>query len=264
MTNIIASQWLKLRRPGVLAALIAGSVVTALATVLAVTAAESDDRGPGVGNQAQLSLDDLTSSHGLADALGRSGTLLGVVVLALTASAVGTEYTYGTLRNLLCWESRRIRLLTGTWLALAGAIVAGVAVASTAGSIAGTVAAWTQGHSTAAWATTTGISDLLAGIANLAVAAIGWSLFGALLALAFRSPATAIGVGVAYVLPFETILDTVSDDVGRWLPGQLLTALAQGGNDTASYPAAGLTLTAYAALVTGPALRSFRRQDVTA
>jgi ABC-type transport system involved in multi-copper enzyme maturation permease subunit len=189
---------------------------------------------------------------------------MGVVALAVTASAIGTEYSYGTLRNLLAWEPRRIRLLTGTWIALATGIATGVVVASTVGSLVGVVAAWSQGHPTAAWATMAGIGALLAAVTNLTLAAAGWSLFGALLALVFRSPATAIGIGVAYALPFETILDAVTDSVGRWLPGQLLVALAEGGNDTASYAAATLTLVAYAVIATGPALWSFRQQDITA
>jgi ABC-type transport system involved in multi-copper enzyme maturation permease subunit len=263
MSPILASQWTKLRRPGMLAALAAGVAVASLGTVLTVLGAGSTDAPGGRGPRARgLTVAELTSSHGLGDALTRLSTLLGVIVLGVAASVLASEYTLGTLRNLLVWEPRRIRLATGTWLALTLATTAAVALACIVAVAAGTLAATPAGHPTDAWWSTAGISDLAATIADLILAASGWTLFGALLAQAFRSPVTATAVGIAYALPFETILTNVSTDLGRWLPGQLLTTLAEGGSSTTSSTAALLTLTAYAIPCSGLALWSFQRQDV--
>jgi ABC-2 type transport system permease protein len=66
-----------------------------------------------------------------------------------------------------------------------------------------------------------------------------------------------------YALRVETILQRLFDDIDRWLPGQLLTALAVGGSDTDHLPALG-ALAVYATVTAGLALRAFERADVTA
>lgn len=262
MRAIVASEWLKLRRPGMLGALAAGTLALCIGTVVAVATAGSGSRGMGGATRPTVS--ELTSSHGLADALGVSSTLMGVIALAVGAAAWATEYTHGTLRHLLAWESRRLRLLAGTWIGLAAGVAVSAAVACVIAGAAGVVAAGMYGYATSAWFTGEGAATLVAAVGNLTAAAVGWSLFGTVLAVAFRTPATAIGVGVAYALPVEAILEGVGDGIARWLPGELLTALAEGGNDTAGYGAALATLAAYTALAAGWALWAFQRTDVTA
>jgi ABC-2 type transport system permease protein len=138
-----------------------------------------------------------------------------------------------------------------------------VVVACVIAGAAGVIAASAYGYATSAWFTAQGSAALASAVGNLAVAAVGWSLFGTVLAVAFRAPAAAIGVGVAYALPVEAILEGVADGISRWLPGELLTALAVGGNDAAGYGAALATVAAYAALAAGWALWTFQRTDVT-
>jgi ABC-2 type transport system permease protein len=217
-----------------------------------------------MGGATLPTIDELTSSHGLADALGVSSTLMGVIALAVSAAAWASEYTNGTLRHLLVWEPRRLRILAGSWIGVAAAVAASVVAACVIASAAGVVAAGVYGYATSAWFTAQGGVSLVAAVGNLALAAVGWSLFGTVLAVAFRAPAAAIGVGVAYALPVEAILEGVTDGIARWLPGELLTALAVGGNDTAGYGAALATLAAYTALAAGWALWTFQRTDVTA
>jgi ABC-2 type transport system permease protein len=177
---------------------------------------------------------------------------------------MASEYTQGTLRHLLVWEPRRLRLLAGTWFGVAAAVAASVMAACLIAGAVGVVTAAMYGYATSAWFTAQGSAALVAAVGNLAVAAVGWSLFGTVLAIAFRAPAAAIGVGVAYALPVEALLERVTDGTARWLPGELLTALAVGGNDTAGYGAALAMLAAYTTLAAGWALWTFQRTDVTA
>jgi ABC-2 type transport system permease protein len=262
MKAVVASEWLKLRRPGMLGALAAGTLAFCVVTVVAVATAGSGSRG--IGGATRPTVDELTSSHGLADALGVSSTLMGVIALAVSAAAWASEYTQGTLRHLLAWEPRRLRLLAGSWIGVAAAVAASVVAASVIASAAGVAAAGMYGYATSAWFTTEGVAAFTAAAGNLALAAVGWSLFGTVLAVAFRTPAAAIGVGVAYALPVEAILEGIADGIARWLPGELLTALAVGGNDTAGYGAALATLAAYTAIAAGWALWTFQRTDITA
>jgi hypothetical protein len=102
MRAIVASEWLKLRRPGMLGALAAGTFALCVGTVVAVATAGSSSRGMRGATRPTVS--ELTSGHGLADALGVSSTLMGVVALAVSAAAWASEYTHGTLRHLLVWN----------------------------------------------------------------------------------------------------------------------------------------------------------------
>jgi len=81
------------------------------------------------------------------------------------------------------------------------------------------------------------VAALGTGFANLLLATLGWGLLGALLALLLRSPAPAVGVGLAYAIPFEELVTAAWSSGERWLPGQLLGVLADGGTATVTYPA---------------------------
>jgi hypothetical protein len=93
------------------------------------------------------------------------------------------------------------------------------------------------------------------------LASIGYGVLGTALAIVLRSPALAVAVGVAYALPGEAIIDRLWDSGDRWLPGQLLSALAHGGTSTASYAHALLTVIIYAAIIAAGSLALFQRQD---
>ena len=72
----------------------------------------------------------------------------------------------------------------------------------------------------------------------------------------------ATSVGVAYALPGEAIIVGALWDGGhKWLPGQLLDAIANGGNGNSSYGRALLIIALYAALVSAGTLYLFRRRD---
>ena len=71
-------------------------------------------------------------------------------------------------------------------------------------------------------------------------------------------------LGNAALLPVENILAAVLDTTGRWLPGQLLDAIARGGNTTASFAAALTTTAPYIAAVGIVAFTVFARRDITA
>jgi ABC-2 type transport system permease protein len=77
-----------------------------------------------------------------------------------------------------------------------------------------------------------------------------------------RSPGLAIALGVAWVLPAEGIITAIWRDGDRWLPGQLLSAIAHGGTSSTSYSRALLLALLYAAVIAAGTLVLFRRRDV--
>lgn len=66
----------------------------------------------------------------------------------------------------------------------------------------------------------TGLSDLWDTILHIYLASIGYAMLGTALAVVLRSPALALAVGVAYVLPVEAITVRFWHRGDRWLTGQ--------------------------------------------
>jgi ABC-2 type transport system permease protein len=264
MRHAALSEWLKLRRSGMLAALATAIAVTTLGTIIGILSAGDSSSKHGFANTTQLTHHQLISSHGLADALGGASLLLGVITLAIVAASVAGEYSAGTLRNLLIRQPHRRSLLLGKLLGLAIAVAGAVIIASLVADIGGIIAATSKGINIHAWGSTTGIGRLLAAEGELVASTLGWGLLGALLAIVFRSPVVAIGVGVVYALPLENIIGGISNGVSRWLPGKLFAAIAAGGNSTASFSTAAITVAVYAGIALALCIRLFTRRDVAA
>ncbi|MDP9210131.1 MAG: ABC transporter permease [Actinomycetota bacterium] len=261
MLRSFLSEWVKLRRRAMVlggAGTIVGFAILTVVLTLTTASATPTEDGPGGG----LTLDQLATADGLAAILASAATFIGVVALAVFAISVAGEYSQGTLRNLLVRQPRRVRLLAGKVLALASFTTIAVVVAGIAAVAVALVVAPTQDISTSAWFTSAGWTALAGGLGNLLLATLGWGLLGMLLALVLRTPAAAVGVGLAYALPGELLVTAAWADGARWLPGQLLDALAQGGTATAGYGWAGLLLAIYAIVAAVASTTMFARRDV--
>ncbi|GAA3288320.1 ABC transporter permease [Dactylosporangium vinaceum] len=260
------AEWMKLRRPGLLWGTLGAVVaVTALATAIGIaTAGDGNARqapgGPAIG----VSVATLQSASGLSNGLSSAATLLGVVALCVCAGAVAGEYAQGTLRNLLIRQPRRLRLFAGIALACAAFSTLMVAVATLASVAASFVTAGVTGLDTSAWATGAAAGDVVRAAADTSMSTIGWAGIGFALAVVLRTPVAAIAVGVAYALPVESIVNAAVDDADRYLPGQLLAAVAGGGTTDVGYGYALTVLAAYAAVIAAGAAVLLRRRDVTA
>jgi ABC-2 type transport system permease protein len=263
MINVVRSEWTKLRRPGMLVGGLSTMILVAvLGAVLGVaTAGAQSTSGPRAGDA--ISLADLRSAHGLAQALGQSTTLLGVVALCLGAAALASEFSTGTIRNLLGREPRRLRLLSGMTVGVLSFVAVITVIALGVATLVAMAIASGKGVPTAAWFGSAGLENLGRTTGNLVVSTLGFGLLGAVLGVLLRSPVAAIGAGVAYALPVEAILSSTVGGIDRFLPGQLLQVVAAGGQPSLPYATAAVTLLIYgvvAAAVTG---LLFARRDVT-
>ncbi len=263
MRHVIRSEWTKLRRPGMLVGGLSSMVLVAvLGAVLGVaTAGDGSSSGPRAGDA--ISLAQLHSTHGLADALGQATTLLGVVALCLCAAALAGEFSTGTIRNLLVREPRRLRLLGGITIGVLTFLAAITLLALTVATLVSVAIASTKGVDTSVWFGSAGLAVLGRTVVNLLLATLGFGLLGAVLGVLLRSPVAAIGFGVAYALPVEAILSATVDGTDRFLPGQLLQDVAAGGGHSPTYAAAGITLVLYAGVALVAAGALFVRRDVT-
>jgi ABC-2 type transport system permease protein len=262
MIRSFRSEWIKLRRPGMIlggAGTIVGfAILTVVLTLTTASTAPTDEGGPGGG----LTLEQLAATDGLAAILATAATFIGVVALSVFAISIASEYSQGTLRNLLVRQPRRVRLLAGKLLALASLTTIAVLVAGVAAAGVALLVAPAQDISTSAWFSSAGWTALGAGLGNLLLATLGWGLLGTVLALVLRAPAAAVGVGLAYALPGELLVTAAWADGARWLPGQLLDTLAQGGTSAVTYGWAGLLLALYAVVAVVAATTLFTRRDV--
>jgi ABC-type transport system involved in multi-copper enzyme maturation permease subunit len=103
----------------------------------------------------------------------------------------------------------------------------------------------------------------LEAIGHLYLSLLVWGSIGLALATLTRSAGVAIGIGVGYVLLVEAVISAVATGISDWLPGSILTALAQGGNDAVSFTSASVSGGLYVVAALGAALFTFQRRDVT-
>jgi len=121
-----------------------------------------------------------------------------------------------------------------------------------------------RGISTSAWASAAGVSAVWTAIWHLVLAALGFGTLGAALAVILRSPVAALAVGVAWILPAESILAAAWADGKYWLPGQLLQNLAAGGSASVPVGRTLITLGVYWVIVAVGTSVLFLRRDVAA
>jgi hypothetical protein len=262
MARAFASEWVKLRRRFVLVWGFGGGLVLSIvATAFTIERAQRTFP-PGEGHHFHATIAQLSQPDGLVDGILDASTLLGVIALSLFAGAVASEYSQGTLRNLLVRQPRRARLLSGKFIALALFFTLAIVLAIAVSAGVAFALAPSKGIDTSAWTSGTGLSDLGQSVLHLCLASVGFGALGTALAVLLRSPALAIAVGVAYALPGEAIINGLWEGGDRWLPGELLNALAHGGTSSTSYSHALLTVVVYAAMLAVGTLLLFQRRDV--
>jgi ABC-type transport system involved in multi-copper enzyme maturation permease subunit len=214
------------------------------------------------GRGIHVTFAELEQPNGLVHGVTDVSFLIGIVALCLFAAAFATEYSQGTLRNLLVREPRRMLLLSGKFLALVLFILIVVLVAIGASVAVAFILAPGRGITTSAWTSSTGINDLFQSCLHAFLAATIYGLFGGAVGVLARSPGVAIGTAVAWIVAVEAIIvGLVWSNGAHWLPGRLLFALAHGGNSDSSYHHALVVLAIYSVIVATGILLLFQRRD---
>lgn len=262
MVGAFSSEWVKLRRRSVLLWGVGGGLLfTVLATVFTIERAVRTITPGFHGHGFRITIAQLSQPDGLVHGVVDVGNLVGIVALCLFAGATASEYSQGTMRNLLIRQPHRSRLLTGKFLALALFIGLAVVLAILVACGVAFALGPSKGIDTSAWTSSTGLNDLGQAVLHIYLACLGYGVLGMALAIALRSPGVAIALGVAWVLPAEGIITAIWSDGNRWLPGQLLSAVAHGGTSSTSYSRAVLLVLLYAAVAAAGTLVLFRRRD---
>jgi ABC-2 type transport system permease protein len=264
--RIFLAEWRKLRRPIFLFGTL-GSVifVTGLVTSLLFLLIDAETGNADRGNR--ITREMLQLADGFTIGFNSANGLLGLVALSVFAAQTAQEYTYGTLRNLLVRQPRRIRLLIGKYISMVSfALLTVIVSAATAIGLAVGLSERAK-VSTENWFTNDGYSAFGHSFANVLIATIGYGTIGMLLGLIFRSPISSISIGTAYILVVESIISIAWKPASNWMPGNLLSVIASGGSpigieDTPTYSQALLRISLYlvgASLITATL---FKRRDV--
>jgi ABC-type transport system involved in multi-copper enzyme maturation permease subunit len=257
------SEWTKLKRKTLLLSTFLGLAAAAsLFVVLIFSNAPTHGDGGGLP-----SLQQLARPNGLVFGLTRATFLLGVVAFGTAAAQMASEYSLGTLRQLLVRQPRRIVALIGKMLAVVTFMVLATAFAAVIAFLVANVMAQSRGVSTTAWFTGTGFGDLLNALGNIELAVIGYSVLGLVIGQFLRSSVGAVIIGFAWLLVIEQfILTRIVPTTAAWLPGISLSTIAGGGNKDANltYSHGLLVAAVYIVVAIAAASVTFARRDVTA
>ncbi len=262
LRRVVAADLVVLRRRALLLGTYAAvALVTVLITMLSfATAGDEESFPPGPGAQG-VTLADLEAADGVLTGLTSAVGIFGVIAVCVAAAHLAGMFATGTIRNTLVRSPGRVVLVAGKTVAVSIFLLGAVAVAAVVAVATAYASAPMAGADTAAW--TDSLGDLAAGIGYVALAVVGYGVIGMALGLLIRTPIPAVAIGIGWLLPLETIMIGTVDGAERWLPGQLLSAIAAGGTDDVALGAGLTTLVAYLVVGMVAATARFVRGDVT-
>jgi ABC-type transport system involved in multi-copper enzyme maturation permease subunit len=264
--RIFLAEWRKLRRPTLFLGSM-GAVVGVTALIVSLLFLLIDSETGNAERGMRITREVLALPSGLTIGFSNSAGLLGLVALCVFAAQTAQEYTYGTLRNLLVREPRRIRLLLGKYLAMSvfaliSVIVSAITSVALAFALSGTAKV-----TTSAWQSAQARTDLIETFGNVLFSTIGYGTIGMVLGLLLRSPISSISIGVGWLLVVESIVSIAWSPSADWMPGSLLGVVAAGGSpigvsEALSYSQALIRALAFLLVASLASGLAFRRRDV--
>jgi ABC-type transport system involved in multi-copper enzyme maturation permease subunit len=260
--RVFRSEWRKLRRPTLfLGTMLASAGLTGLVTSLLFLLIDSPQGNSDRGNM--ISREILQLPSGLTIGFSNAAGLLGIVALCVFAAQTAQEYTYGTLRNLLVRQPRRLQLLLGKYVSMASfaivmVILAAVVSMSLAFGLSGRAKVATD-----AWVTSDALQEMAKTFGNVLLSVIAFGTVGMILGLLLRSPISSISLGVIWLLIVENILVVVKSSLGNWMPGNLMSIIAVGGTTDISYTHSITMVSIYLVASTAIVITLFKRRDVS-
>jgi ABC-2 type transport system permease protein len=253
------SEWTKLKRKTLLLSTFLGLAVAASLFVILIFG-----RAPATGTGGGLpSLQQLARPNGLIVGVDRAVMLLGIVAFGIAAAQTASEYSLGTLRQLLVRQPRRVTLLVGKMLAAITFLLLAFLLAAVVAFAVALVAMHARGGSTTAWFSSTGMTDLFRALGNISLAVIGYSVLGLVIGLFVRSAVFAVILGFAWMIAVENIVTRIVPGTEKWMPGMSLEAVATGGGEGVNYSHGLLVGVGYIVIAVIAAALTFARRDVT-
>jgi ABC-type transport system involved in multi-copper enzyme maturation permease subunit len=260
LLRVAQAELRRLSSPGFLWAAIGLPMFFAgLTTFLTFSSANGSSTGGPPGGE-KITVATLNGATGYLEGITQAFTFLGVIAVVVAALSIATDYSQGTMRNLLVRQPSRWRVLGGKLIALSVVLTVSALAASLVGTAVAYLMASGSGVSTGAWT----ITSLVPRVAELSVGLIGWAAIGALLATVLRSVAPAIGIAIGWALPVETIIGATWKTGKAWFPGGVFQSIASAGTSTVTFGRAVIVGSLYLAVAVIAAITVFQRREVTA
>ena len=260
--RVFRAEWRKLRRPTLfIGTMLASAGLTGLVTSLLFLLIDSPQGNSDRGNM--ISREILQLPSGLTIGFSNAAGLLGIVALCVFAAQTAQEYTYGTLRNLLVRQPRRLQLLLGKYVSMASFAIVMVFLAAV---VSMSLAFGLSGRAkvaTDAWVTSDALQEMAKTFGNVLLSVIAFGTVGMILGLLLRSPISAISLGVIWLLIVENILVAVKSSLGNWMPGNLMSIIAVGGSENISYTHSITMVAIYLVASAAIVITLFKRRDVS-
>jgi hypothetical protein len=234
MFKVFFAEWRKLRRPTLffgtfIAALFFNGLITSFVFLMIDSPQGNADRGRSIGR------DVLGLASGSVYGFASIGGLLGIIVLCVFAAQTAQEYTYGTLRNLLVRQPRRLVLLAGKYAAMKTFALL-LALINVIVSIGISVYLSDRAKvSTDLWFTSEGWSSIGHTFINVYISIVFYAVIGIALGILLKSPISSISIALVWILILENLIGAVKPATLKWMPGNQLTTIAQGGSETITY-----------------------------
>lgn len=261
MINVFLAEWRKLRRPTLffgtfIAALFFNGLVTSFTYLMIDSPDGNGDRGRMIGR------DVLGLASGSVQSFSSIGGLLGIITLCVFAAQTAQEYTYGTLRNLLVRQPRRLVLLIGKYSAMKTfALILTIINAIVSIGISVYLSERAKVN-TDLWFTSDGWSAIGHTLVNVYISIVFYAIIGISLGILLKSPISSISIALVWLLIIENLIGAVKPSTLDWMPGNQLATIAQGGSELITYSHALILGTSFVFLALGVSTYIFAKRDV--
>ncbi len=236
------------------------SVVFGLITTVVViqSAADNSDQLGAAGVPRAI----IEGAGGFFACFGLLSRFLGLGALSIAALSVDADYRSGFIRLLSQAQPRKGVLFSAKAAAIAIVVAIMTVIASFVTFMAAGPIAGSSDFSLDTWKTGA-VQQALGGVGRLFLATLAWASIGLLIATITKSAGAAIGIGVGWLLLLEPLVTQASKDIGTYLPGGTISALAQAGPAAISRSTALVLICIYliAATIAAWIIRS--RRDIT-
>jgi ABC-2 type transport system permease protein len=261
MIRIINAELIRLARRRTM--VIAAAASLAFAVVATLTVFSSAESSGPASRQGGASLASLRGNGGGTEAFAVGASFAGFLVFVTFIAVLAAEFSGGTFRALLLRDPHRLRVLVGKLVGLLLIAASVVALVEAMTFVMSLVVAPSQDISTADWFSMSSMGEALRDYVTVFAGVAGWAVFGATLAVIFRSAPLALGVGFAWAGPFENIVVDSWNAGYRYFPGQVLASLIRGGTIELGIGRAAVTAVLYTGLAAAVTLALVSRRDVT-
>jgi ABC-type transport system involved in multi-copper enzyme maturation permease subunit len=261
IVNAFRSEWILLNRRRLW--LVLGAITTAytvVATALSISTAEPRLQQSEDG----LALEALVGAGGATMAVIFSIAFAFLLAFVMFAASTGNEFTRGTLRTALTFQSNRLSLIAGKLAARVLVATVVMAAALVIGSITAAIVAPAQDVSTDGWFGLSAFGEAVEDYLRAILFVGGFAVIGTTVAVVLRSTPIALGVGLLWFGPIENVIGEGQDWADRWFPGMVIRSIVRPETpDAVGTPAALATLGAYVAVCAAVIAIVMSRRDAT-